>query len=160
MCSKEEMTELVAEMIKESRDGNLQGIEHLKNVLTFTAGVLANNGYNQIYNIVGDNCGKTTMYMLVKTTVEHAQKESGDVVTAKPFFIDNGIEFFNNISYDDFIKEFIIGEYTALCVDDLGFQNYVDLIPFLDILMSDKPCFFTMNSENGKLLKEKMNGVI
>jgi hypothetical protein len=98
--------------------------------------------------------------MLIKTTVEHAQQESSDVVTAKPFFIDNGIEYFNNVDYDDFIKEFIIGEYTALCVDDLGFQNYVDLIPFLDILMSDKPCFFTMNSENGKLLKEKMNGVI
>lgn len=160
MCSKEEMTELVAEMIKESRDSNLQGMEHLKNILTFTAGVLANKGYNQIYNIIGDNCGKTTMYMLVKTTVENAQKESSDVVTAKPFFIDNGIEFFNNTDYDDFIKEFIIGEYTALCVDDLGFQNYVDLIPFLDILMSDKPCFFTMNSENGKLLKEKMNGAI
>lgn len=160
MCSKEEMTELVAEMIKESRDSNLQGMEHLKNILTFTAGVLANKGYNQIYNIIGDNCGKTTMYMLVKTTVENAQKEGSDVVTAKPFFIDNGIEFFNNTDYDDFIKEFIIGEYTALCVDDLGFQNYVDLIPFLDILMSDKPCFFTMNSENGKLLKEKMNGAI
>lgn len=159
MCDKEMMTELVAEMIKESRDANLKGIEHLKNVLTFTAGVLANNGYNKIYNIVGDNCGKTTMYMLVKTTVEHAQ-ESSDVVTAKPFFIDNGIEYFNNNDYDDFIKKFVIGEYTALCVDDLGFQNYVDLIPFLDILMNDKPCFFTMNSENGKLLKEKMNGGI
>lgn len=159
MCDKEMMTELVAEMIKEKRDTNLKGIEHLKNVLTFTAGVLANNGYNKIYNIVGDNCGKTTMYMLVKTIVEHAQ-ESSDGVTAKPFFIDNGIEYFNNNDYDDFIKKFVIGEYTALCVDDLGFQNYVDLIPFLDILMNDKPCFFTMNSENGKLLKQKMNGGI
>lgn len=157
MSDKEEVTQVTAGMLYELLDKNDKGLNNVKNILFFITGLLADNGYNRIYNIIGDNCGKTTVYNLVKSTVESV-KVNNDEITAKPFFIDNGVEYFNDVGYDDFIREFISDGYTALCVDDLGFKNYMDLVPFFTIIMMDKPCFFTMNSENGELLKEKMNG--
>lgn len=121
----------------------------------FLGGILENNGFNRIFTLIGDKCGKTTLYTVLKETLLYAKKEHPEI-TSKPFFIDNSDEFFSKISYHDFVLKFVNGDYTALCIDDLTFEHHNQLTPFFATVMNNKPLFLTMNSENGNKLKKSM----